>query len=155
MGIFTKLFGNYFTSNNFASITQEQKAAFIDVLVTAMGIDGEVQAQERTELARELETIEWSGAYALETYIEQAVENGKLLAQDRDALRGHLVQQANMMPEQWLREEAYYISARLVCSDRQLLPEEHTFLQVLVEALNLPPERQSFISQKLIKEGLL
>lgn len=155
MGIFTKLFGSYFTSKSFSSITQEQKAAFIDVLVTAMGIDGEVQQQERDELTKELKAIEWSGEYALETYIEQAVENGLILSQDREALRGHLLQQAGLMPEQWLREEAYYIAARIVCADRQVQPQEHTFLQVLVEALALPSDRQSFITQKLIQEGLI
>lgn len=155
MGIFTKLFGNYFTSKNFESITQEQKAAFIDILVTAMGIDGEIQEQEREELGSELKAISWSGEYALETYIEQAVENGKIMAEDREALRGHLLQQAGQLPEQWLREEVYYISARIVCADSQIQPAEHTFLQVLVEALALPPERQAFISEKLIREGLV
>jgi uncharacterized membrane protein YebE (DUF533 family) len=155
MGIFTKLFGSYFTSKNFASITQEQKAAFINILVTAMAIDGEVQQQERDELAKELKAIGWSGEYALETYIEQAVKNSSILSQDREMLRGHLLQQAGLMPEQWLREEAYYIAARIVCSDRQVQPQEHTFLQVLVETLALPSERQSFITQKLIQEGLV
>lgn len=138
-----RLLARWRTNSNFKKLTTAQQDALLGILTAAILADGEVEEHELEELGEVVSMMQWQGDPSLllqDAPIEELTSPARL---------GTL---GDALGEEWLREEAYYISARIVASDREVQPSERVFLEQLVTSLGIPPARLRTITQKLLQE---
>lgn len=60
---------------------------------------------------------------------------------------------AQRLQTQWVREEYYYESARIIVADQEITERERLYLGSLVKAFEITPQRLKFITSKLLEES--
>ena len=147
-----KLVANLMTNKMFKNITQAQNEALIDCLALAVAIDGRVDPEELREVRDVLKMMDWRGQLGVEDYLRDALERAQSHAIEEAALRVFASDIAQRLDQDWLCDEAYYISARIATADKDIDEQERVMLNALVESLGLTRERLQHITQKLMAE---
>ncbi len=145
---------SYFTSNSaFKKLSQEQNEALVRLLAYAQAIDGHVDAGEQKILVRAVRDLRWQGAHSLEDFVARAIADAGSLVGNRERKQAFVRDVAAGLGEDWLREEAYYMAAKMTLSDRDLQEVEQAFLREIVEAFAIRPERLEVITGLLIRDN--
>lgn len=147
-----RLLAKMMTNKMFAKISQDQNEALLDCLAYAVSMDGEVTDSELAEVRLATEMFNWRGALPLDEYFTQALERIEAQELDEASLRVWASELATRLGEDWLCDEAYYISARIATSDHTIDEQERVMLNALVESLGLSRARLLNITQKLMAE---
>jgi tellurite resistance protein len=148
-----RFIANARTKNLFGKLSQPQNEALIDALAFAKIVDGEIAPEERRELEEAMEMLSWVGAFSIEQHIEQAIGRARAVKLDPEQTATYLSDISERLGEQWLREEAYHISALIALSDRVVVEKERALLESMVTRFNIDPERLVLITRKLIREA--
>ncbi|MFU8806881.1 MAG: hypothetical protein ACNA8W_23945 [Bradymonadaceae bacterium] len=148
-----KFIANSHTKKLFRNLSQPQNEALVEALAFAKIVDGEIAPEERKELGDALKMLSWQGAYEVESFIDHAVERARALKIDPGQTQAYLLSISERLGEDWLREEAYHISALIALSDRVVVEKERALLQGMVETFDIPPEKLELITRKLIREA--
>lgn len=151
MGLFGVI-KNLLEGETFKSLDDSQERAFVDALTYAMIADDKVASGEEEELADALRPLEWKGSEPLQSYVNESLDRAKVVSDSGDSVREYLRDVSERLAEDWIREETYYITARLAASDRSLDALETAYLRVMVEEFGIPEARLSKISNQLIRE---
>ena len=147
-----KFLANIFAEKRFQGISQDQNEALMDCLALAVMIDGVADPAEIEEIKKQAEMFNWQGSVSFEAYLDAALEHAESVFVEEQALRVFASDIAERLDEEWLCEEAYYISALIVTSDEDLNEEERAFLNALVESMGISRKRLQDITQKLMDE---
>lgn len=152
MNFIQKFLANLFTEKKYKSNNQDQNEALIDCLALAVVVDGVIETSELAEINDAIKMFEWQSDVAPQDYVDQALDHAAEVLVEESALRVFASDIAERLDEEWLREEAYYISARIVSSDKDLVEEERLFLNALVESMAITPKHLQNITQKLMED---
>lgn len=140
------------TRRKFKGLSQNQNEALIDVLAAAKAIDGKLKEVERRELMEIIKKLDWKGDWSMEGYVDHSIDKATEIEPVADELDEFFDDIGNRLKEDWLREEAYYLAARIVLADDEVVENERLLLQSLVEGLELDPQRQQLIMRKIRDE---
>lgn len=143
---------NFFEGETYKSLDQSQEEAFVDALTYAMIADEKIVTGEEDELADALRPLDWKGSKPLESYVNESIDRARSVADSGSSVRNYLSDVSERLGEDWIREETYYITARLAASDRSLDEFETAYLRVMVEEFGIPEDRLSKISNQLLRE---
>ena len=144
---------NLKTSRKFANLSQVQNEALIDALTAAKAIDGQLREVERQELLEVMDMLEWDGVQSMASYIEDAVERARSIEPVGESLQEFFADVGERLGEDWLREEAYYLSSRIALADEEVVEPERLLLKHMVKALGIDADRQQAIISK-VHEGI-
>lgn len=147
-----RFLANLMTNKMFAKLTQEQNEALLDCLAYAVSMDGHVTDAELAEVKLATDMFNWRGDLPLDEYFSNALEAIDAQALDEASLRVWASELAERLGEDWLCDEAYYISARIATADQVIDEQERVMLNALVESLGLSRTRLLNITQKLMEE---
>src|SRR5690606_34776914 len=121
---------SYFTSNSaFKKLSQEQNEALVKVLAYAQAIDGDVAESEQKILVRAVKDLNWQGVYSLEEFVTRAVNEAYGLIYDPVKRHAYVHALGLELGDNWLREEAYYMAAKITLSDSDLQENEQLLLR--------------------------
>ena len=151
MGLFGVI-KNLLEGETFKSLDQTQERAFVDALTYTMIADEKVASGEEDELADALKPLKWKGSEPLQSYVNQSLDRARSVSDSGSSVRDYLQDVSERLGEDWIREETYYIAARLAASDRSLDELETAYLRVMVEEFGIPEKRFAEISNQLIRE---
>jgi hypothetical protein len=151
MGIFTA-FSNLFAGRSFSKISADQERALIDALTYAMAVDHEVTPTEEKELSQALRNVDWDESVPLESYVRESVERSQSHTRAQGDAMSYLRDISERLVEDWLREETYYLAARIAAADQDIASEEQMLLRTMVEAFDLDDDTQAKISDQLLRE---
>jgi type III secretion system FlhB-like substrate exporter len=151
MGIFTA-FSNLFAGRNFSNISADQEKALIDTLTYAMAADHKVTPTEEQELAQGLRNVDWDESVPLDSYVHESVARAKTLTNEQGDAAAYCRDIAKRLGGDWLREETYYLAARIAAADQEIASEEQVLLHTIVEAFELDDAAQAKISDQLLRE---
>lgn len=151
MGIFTA-FSNLFAGRNFSKITADQEKALIDALTYAMAVDHEVSSTEEKELSQALRNVDWEESIPLDSYVHESVVRAQKQTAEQADAASYCRNIGERLGEDWLREETYYLAARVAAADREIVGEEQVLLRTMVEAFDLDDATQAKISDQLLRE---
>jgi uncharacterized tellurite resistance protein B-like protein len=151
MGIFTA-FSNLFAGRNFSKISADQEKALIDSLTYAMAVDHEVSATEKKELTAALRNLKWRESVPLESYVSESVARAQERTSDQSDAASYCSDIAERLAEDWLREETYYLAARIAAADHEIVDAEQALLSTLVEAFDIDHAKQAKIADQLLRE---
>ena len=147
-----KFIAEVFTRRKFKGLSQKQNEALIDALAAAKAIDGELKDVERKELMEIVQKLDWNAGESMESYIDRSIEQAVKIEPRSDELGEFFDSIGDRLEEDWLREEAYYLAARIVLADEQIVENERRLLQAMVEGLGVDSDRQQLIMRKLYDE---
>jgi hypothetical protein len=127
---------------------QTQVEALIDTLTLAMVAEGEVPDHEREELERTLEQLDWRGTRSIHDYVDDSI------AADRDVVesgevRSRVEDISERLDDDALREEAYFLAARVAAIDAEVVSDETDVLTTLVDVFDIPRDRLKLLTRKL------
>jgi hypothetical protein len=114
--------------------------------------DDKVVTGEEDELADALRPLRWKGSQSLESYVSESLDRARRVSDSGSSVREYLRDVSERLEEDWIRDETYYIAARLAASDRSLDELETAYLRVMVEEFGIPEERFARISNQLLRE---
>lgn len=140
------------TRHKFKNLEQDQNEALIDVLTAAKAIDGQLKAAERAELEEIVEKLDWKGSGSKDAYIDRSIDRAVDIEPEPGPLRSHFDDIGDRLGEDWLRQEGYYLAARIVLADDQIVDNERVLLQNLVEGFDIGADTQETIITKIRKE---
>lgn len=140
------------TRKKFRGLEQDQNEALIDALAAAKAIDGKLLDVERRELMEAMKMLDWEGGRPLEDYVDAAVERATEIAPEPAELDAFFGDIGERLGEDWLREEAYYLSSRIALADEEVDESERVFLKHMVEAFEIPSDKQELIVRKIRNE---
>lgn len=147
-----KFIANMNTKRRFTNLEQNQNEALIDALAATKVIDGELHPAEAAELLESMKMLKWEGGVTLERYIQSAVDRGFQLEADPAMLEGYFSDISQRLGIDWLRQETYYMAARITLADEEVVEEERLFLESMVKAFEIPGETQALIIRKIREE---
>ncbi|MGM0556521.1 MAG: hypothetical protein ACQEVA_09115 [Myxococcota bacterium] len=151
MGLFGVI-KNLLEGETFKSLDTTQERAFVDALTYTMLADEKVASGEEKELADALRPLKWKGSEPLESYVNESMERARQVSESGQSVRAYLSDISDRLAEDWIRDETYYIAARLAASDNSLDQLETAYLRVMVEEFDIPEDRFARISDQLIRE---
>ncbi|QDG53792.1 hypothetical protein FIV42_24525 [Persicimonas caeni] len=151
MSIITAL-SNLFSGRSFSKISAEQEKAMIDALTYAMAVDREIAGDEQKELTSSLRHVKWEEEIPLESYVSESVARAKRISAQPGDAPDYLHQISERLGEDWLREETYYLAARIAASDRDIVSAEQLLLSNMVQAFELDNDTQARIADQLMRE---
>lgn len=128
-------------------LSQTQREALIDAMVFAMMADGEMAEEEREELNRSLDEIEWSGEKNRELFISESIERVEHATSSGQAAREYIGGISERLERDELREHAYAIASRIVCSDHDVAEAERGLMSLFIQQFHLDPERAMELSE--------
>lgn len=140
------------TRRRFTNLAQDQNEAVLDTLAATRVIDGDLHPSEEAELRESMKMLNWQGGHTLEQYIDRAVQRGQELRPEPAVLRPYFEDVSQRLGEDWLRQETYYMAARITLADGEVDESERVFLQALVEAFEIPGDVQALIIRKIREE---
>ena len=140
------------TKRKFANLSQEQNEALIDTLTAAKAIDGQLREVERQELLEVMDMLQWQGDRSMAKYVDQAVERARQIEPVAEPLQEFFSEIGERLAEDWLREEAYYLSSRIALADEEVVEPERLLLKHMVNAFGISSERQQLIIRKVSRE---
>jgi hypothetical protein len=143
---------NLLEGETFKSLNETQERAFVDALTYTMIADDKVVTGEEDELADALRPLRWKGSQSLESYVSESLDRARRVSDSGSSVREYLRDVSERLEEDWIRDETYYIAARLAASDRSLDELETAYLRVMVEEFGIPEERFARISNQLLRE---
>lgn len=147
-----KLIAHMSTNRRYRNLDQDQNEALLDALSAAKIIDGDLDPAEREELLGAMRKLKWEGDQDLESYMDGAVERARELSVYNDSIAEFFQNISDRLREDWLRQETYYIASRITLADQKVVEEEREFLQTMVEAFGIDPQRQALIIRKIRSE---
>ena len=147
-----KFLANRFTDSKFKKMTQPQNEALLDVVALAMAADGLLESEERAEASEAIGKLLWADHSGPALYFDGACDRAAEIVADDDRLEAHLAELNTRLEAPWLREEAYYIAARVAAADQEVAPEERELLSRLVAHFNIPKDRLRTITEKIMSE---
>ena len=149
-----KFLSFFMTGDQFKKLTQDQNEALMEILAMAIVIDGDVSAEELSELGKSAKLLTWQREdQSAEEFVEGCFADAEAAREGgHEALRARLQAIVPRLEEEWLREEAYYMSALITSSDASIEESERSLLNLLVEELGIRRERLEFITHKIMKE---
>ena len=153
MGLFDTL-TNFFSDGRYSSLSQEQTEAFLDAITYAMVSDGEIADEEEDELGEALEEFNWNGSEPVELFVDHALDRAEQHLGDSASASDYWSDISGRLADQTLREETYYLSAKVACADQEILESERTFLNGMVEAFDISDRRLEMMTQELIKNEM-
>lgn len=143
---------NLFSGRSYGSLSPEQEKAFVDALAYAVAIDRDVSQTEEQELTKQLGHLDWKSGVPLDSYVHESIERAKQKTATAADAATYCRDINERLGEDWLREEAYYLSARIAASDSDIVSEEQALLSTMVEAFALDDKVQERITNQLIRE---
>ncbi|TXD35449.1 hypothetical protein FRC98_16685 [Lujinxingia vulgaris] len=147
-----QMIANKLTERRFAKLTQEQNEALIDTLVATKVIDGKILPEEEQELAEAVNMLTWNGSHSPEGFVQASIARARQIQPTPNALSELFVTLGTRLGDEWLREEAYYLSSLVAISDQEVHEDERVLLQSMVQAFGISAETQSLIIRKISRE---
>lgn len=153
MSLFTKI-RRFFAGGRYDDIAQTQTEAVIDALALAVLADGEVADRERRHLRRALEEFKWEGSLPLDVYLDDALDHARQTIEkpDSDGLDDYIADISERLEQQALREDAYFLSAKIAAADKGILEPEREFLQQMVQTFEIDRDRLQTLTRELLQE---
>lgn len=152
MGIITAL-SNLFAGRSFSKISAEQEKAMIDALTYAMAVDREISPAEKDELTSSLRHVDWEEELPIEGYVSESVDRAQRVSTEKSEVAKYLSDIGRRLGQDWLREETYYLAARIAVADRDVVDEEQLLLSTMVRAFGLDNDTQAKIADQLMRES--
>ncbi len=150
MSIITAL-KNMLQGRNFSTIEPDQEKALVDALTYAMAVDHEVAPDEEEELSSALRVLSWDADEPLESYVHTSVERSRASVKEQRTAE-YCRDISERLGEDWLREETYYLAARIAASDQDIVSEEQVLLSHMVAAFGLDDATHERITNQLLRE---
>lgn len=151
MNIITTL-KNVFSGQKFSSLEAEKEQALVDALTYAVAVDHRVEQEEEEELAEAVDQLDWKGSGSAREYVHESLERARRLAGQPDKMEPHLLDISSRLGEDWLREEAYYLAARVVASDEAVVDQEQQLMRTMVAAFGIDSQTQARITDQIVRE---
>lgn len=152
MSLFDQLFGRLFKKDVFKNVTQTQREAFIDALTFAILADGKLAEQERVHFDKALAPLGWEGAQSRENYTATAFARVEDATVSPETARQYCKVIGERLSTDELREEAYAIASRLVCSDGEVVDSERGLMSFFIQEFPVDPTRAAQLSRLAHKE---
>ncbi len=150
MAFFKRWLANLMTSKMFKDMEQPQREAFIDAVALAVIADGQIDPQELEELKQATALMGWHGE--ADVYVDRALADAYVHLATPEATRARVDDISARLAADWLREETYYVAARVSAADASLDEAERQFLQTLVLGFSLSRQRLGVITEKIMRE---
>ncbi|RAL22109.1 hypothetical protein DL240_09650 [Lujinxingia litoralis] len=147
-----QMIANKLTERRFGKLTQEQNEALIETLVATKVIDGKIMPEEERELVEAIGMLKWQGAFEADTFVQNAVAGARSLEPTPAVLAELFGALGARLGDDWLREEAYYLSSLVALSDQEVHEDERVLLQQMVQSFGISAEKQSLIIRKITRE---
>ncbi len=139
-------------NRKFKKLSQTQNEALVDVLTAAKAIDGQLRDVERRELLEIVDRLDWKSGTSVEGYIDESVQRATDIEPVPGQLEDFFEEVGARLDEDWVRREAYYLAARIVLADDEIVDNERLLLQHLVAGFDIDPEKQQIIMRKIRDE---
>jgi hypothetical protein len=97
--------------------------------------------------------LHWQGSHSVERFIDVSLERARSVKTDPVATAQYLTDISTRLGEEWLREEAYYISALIALADKVIVERERGLLEGMVNSFGIPATKLELITRKLIREA--
>lgn len=146
------LISNLFSGRSYSRINDSQERALVDALVFAMAADHDVSAVERDALVQALKVLKWEQSTSLESYVSDAIERAQQKVAREEDVAAYCADISQRLEEDWLREETYYLSARITAADQDISQDEQAYLREMVKAFEIDDAVQARITNQLIRE---
>ena len=128
--------------------TQQQVEALIDAMTLAMVSEGEVPDKERRELEETLDQLDRQDGARLERYVESSLEASRE-AIESNTVRERVASVSDRLDDDRLREEAYFLGARITAIDAEVVSDETDVLTTFVDVFEIPRDRLKLLTRKL------
>lgn len=142
---------NMLQGRNFSSLEPDQEMALVDALTYAMAVDHEVAPAEEEELSDALRVLSWSADQSLDAYVHTSVTRAQASVKEQRTAE-YCRDISERLGEDWLREETYYLAARVAASDNEIVSEEQVLLSTMVDAFDLDDATHERITNQLLRE---
>ncbi len=128
--------------------TQQQVEALIDAMTLAMVSEGEVPDKERRELEEALDQLDRQDGARLERYVESSLEASREVIES-NTVRERVASVSDQLDDDRLREEAYFLGARITAIDAEVVSDETDVLTTFVDVFEIPRDRLKLLTRKL------
>ena len=128
--------------------TQQQVEALIDAMTLAMVSEGEVPDKERRELEEALDQLDRQDGARLERYVESSLEASREVIES-NTVRERVASVSDRLDDDRLREEAYFLGARITAIDAEVVSDETDVLTTFVDVFEIPRDRLKLLTRKL------
>ena len=139
----------------FRQLDQTQNEALVRALAGAMLADGEVAGAESEELETFVDFLTWQSTTSPAAFVGEAIEDAREAVETQDARDAFCADVAASIDDQKVRDEIYYMAARIVGADENLDERERAYLESLVQALEISADTQRVVTNRLISEELV
>ena len=133
-------------------LEQTQEEAFIDALTFSMAADHHIDDREQEELTTALEALDWEGTTSLENYVAESTRRAEEAVKTESDSTSFLEDIDRRLGEDWVREETYYIAARIAAADGRFEEAETSYLRRMVDIFQISEKRHREISDQLVRE---
>ena len=134
---------------DYDQLTRPQAEALIEALVLATVSEGEVPQKEESELQKSVAEIDRRATFSADDYLATARQEARQLVDDPTAIRQRADDIAGRLHDETLRDEAYYLAARISAIDAEVVADETDILTTFVDAFEIPRERLKLLTRRL------
>ncbi len=118
-----------------ADLADQEKQAFLDLLVLAMYADGHLASAEDERIVKVLTAFGFESEYDRGKQLDASVTRARQRAETRDAARHYAASLAETFTSPDTKQAVFNALAELVAADSRVSPEEKSFLGVIREVL--------------------
>jgi hypothetical protein len=122
---------------NTKGFSDDQKAAFLDLLVLGMYQDSHLAAAEDDRIKSLLQSFDLSSDYARQQFVDASFARVNKQQRTSEAVRSAVFDYASKFKDANQRKQALDALAELLASDSKVTNEENRFLAMVEEALEL------------------
>jgi hypothetical protein len=122
---------------NTKGLSEEQKAALLDLLVLGMYQDGHLAAAEDERIKLLLESFDFTSDYARQQFADASFARINKRPQTAEAIRSAVFACAAPFEKEKETRQALDALAELLASDNRVTNEENRFMVMVEEALDL------------------
>ncbi|MEM1346918.1 MAG: TerB family tellurite resistance protein [Myxococcota bacterium] len=149
MSLLKRLLHHVLTDNRYTTLERSQIEAFADTLALAMTVDRHIAVQEREAITATLKQFELGDATLGEHVVNLSVHRAwDVVGADETRAWEFCRELYGRLGIEWLRENAYEASVRIVHADGKLEDAEGLFLEQLAEGLRLDDEIVTMIHER-------
>lgn len=143
---------NFLSGAQFSKLDDDQEEALVDTLTYVMAVDGELSDAEEQQLSEALDVLDWDRGTSIDSYVHDSIERAKQKAATVEETRQYCLELSERLGEDWLREETYYLAARMAAADAEIVDDEHGVLKTIVDTFGIDDRTQGRITDQIMRE---
>jgi uncharacterized tellurite resistance protein B-like protein len=129
------------TQDDVKALSEDQKGAIFDALVTAAWADGNVTQAEMERFEQEIVKLPWGKDDAELVKMVHGSRERVTGLKDRDSVIRFIKTVADRLPSPEIREKVLYTMGVIMFTDRELNPPEKNVIAAFTEAFSIAPDR--------------